>query len=175
MLLLGEGSEATEPCNKYDKIRPHSIRSLQFDPKGRPLSFGPEKFDLFTATHIIEGTVCRINNTTSSRNFFDALVSAKDMFEKNQHPPPNYEPSVENTISKCSPRRSNGLQVRNWWKARETHKKGRHSPLYWWSIEDMIPTVSVEVSGRLHKPAFYLLQEKWKLSYLPWRAKYQMI
>ena len=27
MLLLGEGSEATEPYNKYDKIRPHSIRS----------------------------------------------------------------------------------------------------------------------------------------------------
>ena len=29
MLLLGKGSEATEPYNKYDKIRPHSIRSLQ--------------------------------------------------------------------------------------------------------------------------------------------------
>ena len=27
MLLLGEGSKATEPYNKYDKIRPHS-----FDP-----------------------------------------------------------------------------------------------------------------------------------------------
>ena len=26
MLLLGEGSEATEPYNKYNKIRPHSIR-----------------------------------------------------------------------------------------------------------------------------------------------------
>ena len=51
MLLLGEGSEATEPYNKYDKIRPHSIRSLQFDQKVRPLSFRPEKFDLFTATH----------------------------------------------------------------------------------------------------------------------------
>ena len=50
MLLLGEGSEATEPYNKYDKIRPHSIRSLQFDQKVRPLSFRPEKFDLFTAT-----------------------------------------------------------------------------------------------------------------------------
>ena len=50
MLLLGEGSEATEPYNKYDKIRPHSIRSLQFDPKVRPLSFRPEKFDLFTPT-----------------------------------------------------------------------------------------------------------------------------
>ena len=52
MLLLGEGSEATEPYNKYDKIRPHSIRSLQFDQKDRPLSFRPEKFDLFTATRI---------------------------------------------------------------------------------------------------------------------------
>ena len=50
MLLLGEGSEATQPYNKYDKIRPHSIRSLQFDQKIRPLSFRPEKFDLFTAT-----------------------------------------------------------------------------------------------------------------------------
>ena len=52
MLLLGEGSEATEPYNKYDKIRPHSSRSLQFDQKVRPLSFRPEKFDLFTATRI---------------------------------------------------------------------------------------------------------------------------
>ena len=50
MLLLGEGSEATEPYNKYDKIRPQSIRSLQFDHKVRPLSFRPENFDLFTAT-----------------------------------------------------------------------------------------------------------------------------
>ena len=50
MLLLGEGSEATEPYNKYNKIRPHSIRSLQFDQKVRPLSIRPEKFDLFTAT-----------------------------------------------------------------------------------------------------------------------------
>ena len=50
MLLLGEGSEATEPYNKYDKIRPHSIRSLHFVQKVRPLSFRPEKFDLFTAT-----------------------------------------------------------------------------------------------------------------------------
>ena len=52
MLLLGEGSEATEPYNKYDKIRPHSIRSQQFDQKVRPLSFRPEKFDLFTATQM---------------------------------------------------------------------------------------------------------------------------
>ena len=50
MLLLGEGSEATEPYNKYNKIRPHSNRSLQFDQKVLPLSFQPEKFDLFTAT-----------------------------------------------------------------------------------------------------------------------------
>ena len=49
-VILGEGSEATEPYNKYDKIRPHSIRSVQFDQKVRPLSFRPEKFDLFTAT-----------------------------------------------------------------------------------------------------------------------------
>ena len=35
----------------FDQIRPHSIRSLQFDQKVRPLSFRPEEFDLFTATH----------------------------------------------------------------------------------------------------------------------------
>ena len=51
MLLLGEGSEATDPYNKYDKIRSLSIRSLQFDQKVRPPSFRPEKFDLFTGTH----------------------------------------------------------------------------------------------------------------------------
>ena len=34
----------------FDRSRPHSIRSLQFDQKIRPLSFRPEKFDLFTAT-----------------------------------------------------------------------------------------------------------------------------
>ena len=50
MLLLGERSEATEPYNKYDKIRPQSIRSVQFDQKVRPLLFRPEKFDIFTAT-----------------------------------------------------------------------------------------------------------------------------
>ena len=62
MLLLGEGSEATEPYNKYDKIRPHSIRSLQLDQKVRPLSFRPEKFDLFTATpkHFIQLSFSRI-------------------------------------------------------------------------------------------------------------------
>ena len=60
MLLLGEGSEATEPCNKYDKIRLHSIRSLQFDQVVRPLSFRPEKFDLFTATR--DSTVLYISN-----------------------------------------------------------------------------------------------------------------
>ena len=54
MLLLGEGSEATEPYYKYDKLRPHSNRSLQFDQKVRPLSFRPEKFDLFTATPLFQ-------------------------------------------------------------------------------------------------------------------------
>ena len=39
MLLLGEGSEATEPYNKYDRTRPHCIRSLLFDQKVRLLSF----------------------------------------------------------------------------------------------------------------------------------------
>ena len=53
MLLVGEGSEATEPYNKYDKIRPHSIRFLQFDQKVQPLSFRPEKFDIFTATPLL--------------------------------------------------------------------------------------------------------------------------
>ena len=36
----------------FDRIRPHSIRSLQFDQKVRPPSFRPEKFDLFTATRV---------------------------------------------------------------------------------------------------------------------------
>ena len=58
MLLLGEGSEATEPYHKYDKIRPHSIRSLQFDQKVRPLSFRPEKFDLLTATRPVLSCFC---------------------------------------------------------------------------------------------------------------------
>ena len=52
MLLLAEGSEATEPYIKYDKIRPHSYRSLQFDQKVQPLSFRQEKFDLITATRL---------------------------------------------------------------------------------------------------------------------------
>ena len=55
MLLLGEGSEATEPYNKYDKNQPHSLRSLQFDQKVRPLSFRPEKFDLIAATRFKRG------------------------------------------------------------------------------------------------------------------------
>ena len=59
MLLLGEGSEATEPYNKYDEIRPHSIRSLQLDQKVRPLSFRPEKFDLFTATRKAVVYICK--------------------------------------------------------------------------------------------------------------------
>ena len=37
----------------FDQIRLHSFRSLQFDQKVRPLSFRPEKFDLFTATRRI--------------------------------------------------------------------------------------------------------------------------
>ena len=68
MLLLGEWSEATEPYNKYDKIRPHSIRSLQFDQKVRPLSFRAEKFDLFTATHLSRLPVTWLN--TIWLNFF---------------------------------------------------------------------------------------------------------
>ena len=39
--------------------------------------------------------------------------------------------------------------MRNLSKARETHKKRRHGPLCW-NIEDILSTVSVEVSGRLH-------------------------
>ena len=52
-ILIFSGGQflVLEPYNKYDKIRPHSIRSLQFDQKVQPLSFRPEKFDLFTATH----------------------------------------------------------------------------------------------------------------------------
>ena len=51
--------------------------------------------------NIIEGTACRINNTTSSWNKFHySLVSAKCIFGKNQYPPPYYDPIVENAISK---------------------------------------------------------------------------
>ena len=56
---MQERSEATEPYSKYDKIRPHSIRSLQFDQKVRPLSFRPEKFDLFTATPSVRPRLAR--------------------------------------------------------------------------------------------------------------------
>ena len=63
MLLLGEGSEATEPYKKYDIIRPHSIRSLQFDQKVRPLSFRPENFDLFTATRMEQSQTQTYNMT----------------------------------------------------------------------------------------------------------------
>ena len=34
----------------FNRIRPHSIRSLQFGQNIRPLSFRPEKFNLFTTT-----------------------------------------------------------------------------------------------------------------------------
>ena len=34
----------------FNQIRRHSIRSVQFDQKVRPLSFRQEKIDLFTAT-----------------------------------------------------------------------------------------------------------------------------
>ena len=70
MLLLGEGSEATEPYNKYDKIQPHSIRSLQFDQKVRHLSFRPEKFDLFTATrhdNLLFSTIAEIDDSSVRR------------------------------------------------------------------------------------------------------------
>ena len=73
MLLLGEvgeGSEATEPYNKYDKIRPHSIRSLQFDQKVRPLSFRPGKFDLFTATPIYTQYARQSSVNTSQKEYF---------------------------------------------------------------------------------------------------------
>ena len=63
MLLLGAGSEATELYNKYDKIRPHSIRSLLFDQKVRPLSFRAEKFDLFTATHIFQPVALEVHGS----------------------------------------------------------------------------------------------------------------
>ena len=74
MLLLGEGSEPTEPYNKYDKIRPHSIRSLQFDQKVRPLSFRPETFDLFTATQTPIGKY-RGHYNPASEVFQDFQVS----------------------------------------------------------------------------------------------------
>ena len=48
---LAKGAKRpSHTTNTIKKIRPHSIRSLQFDQKIRPLSFRTEKFDLFTAT-----------------------------------------------------------------------------------------------------------------------------
>ena len=54
-----EWSEATEPYNKHDKIQPHSIRSMHFDQKVRPLSFRPEKFNLFPATSPVRPRLAR--------------------------------------------------------------------------------------------------------------------
>ena len=78
MLLLDEGSEATEPYNKYDKIRPHSIRSLQFDQKVRPLSFRPEKFDLFTATQRASPMCsCGLSQENAYHFFFSSTLHDK--------------------------------------------------------------------------------------------------
>ena len=41
---------AKRPSHSTNTLKFDRIRSLQFDQKGRPLSFRPEKFDLFTAT-----------------------------------------------------------------------------------------------------------------------------
>ena len=82
MLLLGEGSEATDPNSKYDKIRPHSIRSLQFDQKFRPLSLRPEKFDLFTATHSM--ILKKRAKVTTSSDYFDLhfLLPTSNLLER---------------------------------------------------------------------------------------------
>ena len=81
MLLLGEGSEATEPYNKYDKIRPHSIRSLQFDQKVRPLSFRPEKFVLFTATRTKTQNTCAFSRLQAEK-LHNITVSRKDYTDR---------------------------------------------------------------------------------------------
>ena len=83
MLLLGEGSEATEPYNEYDKNRPHSIRSLQFDQKVRPLSFRPEKFDLFTAT-------LRTYSTSSHSNLVNQTYARSPRYENSNLVSRNY-------------------------------------------------------------------------------------
>ena len=80
MLLLGEGSEATEPYNKYDKIRPHSIRSLQIGQKVRPLSFRPEKFDLFTATFCGDGIARRFRGYFYGGVFSRAVGGGRSIF-----------------------------------------------------------------------------------------------
>ena len=56
-------------------------------------------------------------------NFHEALVSAKDMFEKNQYPPPFYEPIVENTISKMFSKKINKLQSPNRMKRRRKSER----------------------------------------------------
>ena len=55
----------------FDLIRPQSIRPKLFDQKGRPLSFRPEKFDLFTATHLIP------RSPFSLRDIWATLMSPK--------------------------------------------------------------------------------------------------
>ena len=53
-----EANKQYFPPEGFDQIRPHTIRSLQFGQTVRPLSFRPENFDLFTATHVERPNVC---------------------------------------------------------------------------------------------------------------------
>ena len=51
--------------------------------------------------NIVEGTVARVNNATSTWQAFDAGISkAKELFESNQYLPPFFEPLISNSISK---------------------------------------------------------------------------
>ena len=52
----------------FDQIRPHSVRSGQFDQKVRPLTFRPEKFDLFTSTRDNEPTMRAVEKNLLSAN-----------------------------------------------------------------------------------------------------------
>ena len=52
-IMIVNRLEANKECFRpegFDEIRPHFIRSLQFDQKVRPLSFRTGKFNIFTAT-----------------------------------------------------------------------------------------------------------------------------
>ena len=53
--------------DRFDQTRPHCIRSLQFDQQVRPLSFRPEKFDLFTATREDRQVTSQFNCLPSSQ------------------------------------------------------------------------------------------------------------
>ena len=71
----------------FDQIRPHSIRSLQFDQKVRPQSFRPNKFDLFTATHArstFEADLWYLGDENLSDDYRTVLKDLKKQLKRKQ-------------------------------------------------------------------------------------------